>query len=91
MMSDNRDDADRFAAGTGGPDAERAEDDQMRPGVTGGGRNYLPETGRAEGDADRAEGTVGAVGEMDIGRAGRPRRRQRPERRHGAGHGRVKT
>jgi len=66
MMSDNRDDADRFAAGTGGPDAERAEDDQMRPGVTGGGRNYLPETGRAEGDADRAEGTVGAVGEMDI-------------------------
>jgi hypothetical protein len=65
-MTRNRDDVDRFAAGTGGTDAERAEDDEMRPGVTGGGPNYLPETGRAEGDADRAPGTVGAVGEMDF-------------------------
>ncbi|HYO62844.1 MAG TPA: hypothetical protein VER08_04225 [Pyrinomonadaceae bacterium] len=65
-MTRNRDEADTFAAGTGGDDAERAEDDQMRPGVTGGGGVYLPETGRAEGSADRAEGTVGAVGEMDF-------------------------
>lgn len=65
-MTRNRDEADRFAAGSGGSDAERAEDDEMRPGVTGGGRSYLPETGRAAGDADRAEGTVGAVGEMDF-------------------------
>lgn len=65
-MTRNRDDADRFAAGSGSTEAERAEDDEMRPGVTGGGRTYVPETGRAEGDADRAEGTIGAVGEMDF-------------------------
>ena len=69
-MSGRADEADRFAAGTGGGDEERAEDDEkMRPGVTARGATYLPDTGRASGDgsgADRAEGTVGAVGEMDF-------------------------
>jgi hypothetical protein len=65
-MTRNRDEADTFAAGTGGPEGERAEDDQFRPGVTGGGQAYLPETGRDEGGADRAEGAIGAVGEMDF-------------------------
>jgi hypothetical protein len=66
-MAEGRDEADRFAAGTGNTDAPRAEDDDMRPGVTAGGATYLPETGRAAaGGADRTEGTIGAVGEMDI-------------------------
>jgi hypothetical protein len=61
---------DRFAAGSGGDaEADAAERDDFRPGVTGGGRNYLPEGGRAS-DASSAEGTVGAVGEMDL--AGAP-------------------
>jgi len=67
-MSEGRDEADRFAAGTGNTDAPRAEDDDMMPGVTAGGATRLPESGRASagGGADRAEGTIGAVGEMDI-------------------------
>ena len=70
-MAERTDEADRFAAGTGGgADGERAEDDEkMRPGVTGGGATYLPESGRARAEgagADRAEGTIGAVGEMDF-------------------------
>ena len=66
-MTDSRDEADRFAAGTGRREEERAEDECMRPGVEGGGAAYLPETGRAARDgtpASHAEGTVGAVGEM---------------------------
>ena len=62
-MAESRDEADRFAAGTGNTDAGR-EDEDMMPGVTAGGATYLPETGRAAagGGADRAEGTIGAVG-----------------------------
>jgi hypothetical protein len=63
--------ADRFASGTGRTaerDATRADD--FRPGVTGGGTAYLPDTGRTtvEGtnNAASAEGTIGAVGEMDV-------------------------
>lgn len=59
---------DRFASGSGGDrdgDAGQAERDDFRPGVTGGGSNYLP-TGAQTSDASSAEGTVGAVGEMDL-------------------------
>lgn len=71
MVEGKSDNADRYAAGSGGTesDAKAAEKDGMRPGITGGGTNYLPETGRAstEGSgAEQAAGTVGAVGEMDI-------------------------
>ncbi|HLM54652.1 MAG TPA: hypothetical protein VK422_00890 [Pyrinomonadaceae bacterium] len=59
---------DRFAHGTGRTEFKEAERDGMRPGETAGGQGaVLPETGRAEDSgADRAEGTVGAVGEMDF-------------------------
>jgi hypothetical protein len=71
MAEEKADRADRYTAGTGGADTDTkaAEKDDMRPGVTGGGRTYLPETGRARAEgtgADQAEGTIGAVGEMDI-------------------------
>ena len=59
---------DGFASGTRGDDAG-AEDDVSRPGVTGGGANYLPasdDRARAGSDAASAEGTTGAVGEMDF-------------------------
>ena len=64
------DEADRRATGAGRPkdDPDDAGAD-MRPGLTGGGANYLPETDRAGGavgNAAAAEGTVGAVGEMDF-------------------------
>jgi hypothetical protein len=69
-MSNNRtDDADRYATGSGGTDDEKeAERDGMRPGTTGGGARSVPDTGRAdEGvDAAHAEGTIGAIGEMDF-------------------------
>lgn len=66
MMSEDR--PDRFAAGTRGDrdgDPGEAERDDFRPGVTGGGSNYLP-TGAPTSDASNAEGTIGAVGEMDV-------------------------
>jgi hypothetical protein len=59
---------DRFASGTGSTDSEKS-DDEIMPGVTGGDRVYLPQSGgeRAEGaGASSAEGTIGAVGEMDL-------------------------
>ena len=60
---------DRFASGTGRSDAEKTERDDTRPGVTGGGTTALPAVGQADAEgttADSAEGTIGAVGEMDI-------------------------
>jgi hypothetical protein len=61
------DDADRFAAGTGESAKKQAERDQARPGEEGVRTTALPETGRAaQSGADRAPGTVGAVGEMDL-------------------------
>lgn len=59
---------DRFASGSGSTDAEKS-DDEIMPGVTGGGRVYLPQSGRAETEgsgASSAEGTIGAAGEMDL-------------------------
>jgi hypothetical protein len=59
---------DRFAAGTGSTNAEMS-DDPVMPGVKGGGKIYLPQSGGAEGEgsgASSAEGTIGAVGEMDL-------------------------
>ena len=64
----SNDAVDRYASGTGRTDAGPAENDIARPGVTGG-TTYLPETGRARAEgtgADSAEGTIGAVGEMDF-------------------------
>lgn len=58
---------DRFASGTGSADAEKS-DDEIMPGVTGGERVYLPQSGPAETEgsgASSVEGTIGAVGEMD--------------------------
>jgi hypothetical protein len=58
---------DRFAHGTGATEKKEAERDDFRPGVTGGASETLPDTGRASAQgADRAEGTQGAVGEMDF-------------------------
>ncbi len=68
MIDDNEDRPDRFASGTGSTEAEQAGDDVM-PGVTGGEQVYLPQSGRAdvqESNASNAEGTIGAVGEMDL-------------------------
>jgi hypothetical protein len=62
-------DADRQAAGAGSPHDETEDADVSRPGVTGGDATFLPESGRGQGreaDASRAEGTVGAHGEMDF-------------------------
>jgi hypothetical protein len=66
--SDKRE-ADRFASGTRGTDIDEAGNDGPNPGVTGGKRTYLPGSGGAEKEgsaASSAEGTIGAVGEMDI-------------------------
>jgi hypothetical protein len=61
------DEADRFAAGTGESATKQAEHDQARPGESGVRTTALPETGRAAASgADRAPGTIGAVGEMDL-------------------------
>jgi hypothetical protein len=60
---------DRFASGTRGGETGDSADNETMPGVTGGGKIYLPESGRegAQGSgASSAEGTIGAVGEMDI-------------------------
>lgn len=69
-MADERGkrEADRFASGMRGADRDDAEGDVM-PGVTGGERTYLPGSGGTQGEgsaASGAEGTIGAVGEMDI-------------------------
>jgi hypothetical protein len=66
MAEDDR--PDRLASGTGGANAGKA-DNEMLPGVKGGGRVYLPQSGDTgvEGShASSAEGTIGAVGEMDL-------------------------
>jgi hypothetical protein len=66
-MAEDENRADRFASGTGSTDANKS-DDEVMPGVTGGDRVYLPQSGRAETEgsaASSAEGTIGAVGEMD--------------------------
>jgi hypothetical protein len=66
--SDKRE-ADRFASGTRGTDIDEAGNDDPNPGVKGGERTYLTGSGGAEKDgspASSADGTIGAVGEMDI-------------------------
>ncbi|HEX8174855.1 MAG TPA: hypothetical protein VF543_07035 [Pyrinomonadaceae bacterium] len=70
-MSNERDkrEADRFASGMRGTDTDEAAKDDPNPGVTGGERTYLTGSGGTEKDgtaASSAEGTIGAVGEMDI-------------------------
>lgn len=59
---------DRFASGAGSTDAEKSDDTAM-PGVKGGDETFLPQSGGAETEgssASSAEGTIGAVGEMDL-------------------------
>jgi hypothetical protein len=66
-MVEDENGPDRFASGTGSDGAEKS-DDEIMPGVTGGQRVYLPQPGPAETErsgASSAEGTIGAVGEMD--------------------------
>jgi hypothetical protein len=66
-MAEDENRPDRFASGTGSTNAERS-DDEIMPGVTGGDRVCLPQPGGAETEvsgASSAEGTIGAVGEMD--------------------------
>jgi hypothetical protein len=62
--------ADRFASGTGRTEErDSTRTDELKPGATGGGTAYLPDMGRTsveEANAANAEGTIGAVGEMDI-------------------------
>lgn len=71
-MADEKEnrEADRFASGTGAATgADSAANDDMLPGVTGGGTTYVPDTGgsgSSTADAASVEGTIGAVGEMDI-------------------------
>jgi hypothetical protein len=72
-MAREDDRPDRFASGTGGEETDNSTGNEMMPGVTGGGKVYLNESGGegAQGSgASSAEGTIGAVGEMDI--AGAP-------------------
>jgi hypothetical protein len=67
-MATDENKPDRFAVGSGSTDAEKS-DDAVVPGVTGGGKNYLPQSGGTEAEgagASSAEGTIGAVGEMDL-------------------------
>jgi hypothetical protein len=66
-------DADRFASGTGTTPKHEAEQDDMKPGETAreGSRTYVGDTGQGGGgssaaSADRAEGTRGAVGDIDL-------------------------
>ena len=68
-MAREDDRPDRFASGMRGEETDNAADNDMMPGVTGGGRVYLNESGRDDAQgagASSAEGTIGAVGEMDI-------------------------
>src|SRR5215212_5882673 len=61
--------ADRFASGMRGTDIDEAGRDDPNPGVKGGERTYLTGSGGTEKEgsaASSAEGTIGAVGEMDI-------------------------
>ncbi|MGH9941879.1 MAG: hypothetical protein ACRD9R_05920 [Pyrinomonadaceae bacterium] len=83
-MADSKtsnDQPDRFAVGTGRAAEEKTRSDTPgSPGVVAGSPNILPDTGRdagragAErsggGGAASVEGTIGAVGEMDL--AGAP-------------------
>ena len=65
-------DADRKVA-TGGANQTDADVDPqtLMPGVVGRGQTVLPNSGRDdESSAARAEGTIGAAGEMDF--TGRP-------------------
>jgi hypothetical protein len=68
-MAERTGEADRVAHGAGSTEAEQDENNQIMPGVVGGGVMYLPESGRAQAGstgADHVEGTIGAVGEMDF-------------------------
>lgn len=69
-MSDSKnDEVDRIAGGTGGTDKGNGENDDITPGIIGGGQTYLPSDGREERagtTAASADNTVGAVGEMDF-------------------------
>ena len=67
-MIEEEDRPDRFASGSGSTDAEKS-DDEIMPGVKGGDRVYLPQSAGTETEgsgASSAEGTIGAVGEMDL-------------------------
>lgn len=60
---------DRFASGTRGGQTGDAADNEIMPGIKGGGEIYLTGSGGADAKgsgASSAEGTSGAVGEMDI-------------------------
>jgi hypothetical protein len=64
---DNR--PDRFASGTGRNEKGDTGNNEVMPGVTGGGETYLTGSGGevSQGSAaSSAENTIGAVGEMDI-------------------------
>lgn len=66
MAEENR--PDRFASGAGSTEAEKS-DEEIMPGVTGGKKNYLPQSGSMEAEganASSAEDTIGAIGEMDL-------------------------
>ncbi|HEX8189501.1 MAG TPA: hypothetical protein VF586_14190 [Pyrinomonadaceae bacterium] len=64
---DRAGEADRFAHGTGRTEKHEAERDGFRPGETAGGQTTVPGTAPSSArGADRAEGTEGAVGEMDF-------------------------
>jgi hypothetical protein len=69
-MTEGSKEADRFASGTGRTEErDSTRTDELKPGATGGGTAYLPDMGRTsveEANAANAEGTIGAVGEMDI-------------------------
>jgi hypothetical protein len=80
-MVEDQNRPDRFASGTGSTDADKS-DSEIMPGVTGGNETYLPQSGGTEAEgsgASSAEGTIGAVGEMDLTGA--------PARTSGAGGG----
>ncbi|HYG09780.1 MAG TPA: hypothetical protein VD835_07395 [Pyrinomonadaceae bacterium] len=69
MTNNRNDEADRIAGGTGATDAGNGENEDVMPGIIGGGQTYLPSDGRAETEgtpATSAPNTIGAVGEMDF-------------------------
>jgi hypothetical protein len=73
MTESRNDEADRIAGGataaTGNADEGNGGNDDVMPGITGGGQTYLPSDGRADAGgtpATSAPGTIGAVGEMDF-------------------------
>lgn len=70
-MADEREKRERdgFASGMRGTDIDEAETNDLMPGVVGGERTYLTGSGAEESAGTAAssrEGTLGAVGEMDI-------------------------